>query len=218
MCKAFSCIVEPRVDKQPVVHWKLGVDSHTDLIIQAGLDKYDVTSDPSRMMFARVEITPKNNNYLFPDEWILVVDEKITPNWFGTKHKEKAWAAHKKWIKQLDKILVRKAIVNPFNIEPPSEITKEHIQFLRDWNSVWNSVGNLVGNSVRDSVRNSVWAYIGTFFLLLEWKEKYPFKSATKLWNLGLVPSFDGITWRLHGGPKAAILFLITKEELEKVS
>jgi hypothetical protein len=35
----------------------------------------------------------------------------------------------------------------------------------------------------------------------------YPFQSAVTLWELGLVPSFDGKKWRLHGGPNGKILW-----------
>jgi hypothetical protein len=42
----------------------------------------------------------------------------------------------------------------------------------------------------------------------------YPFRSVVSLWKLGLVPSFDGKIWRLHGGPKGEILFEITRAEL----
>ena len=97
------------------------------------------------------------------------------------------------------------------------------------WDSVWDSVGASVGDSVWDSVWDSVgasvWAYTGTFFVLprSEWKytagidtEEYPFQCLVLLWDQGLVPSFDGKTWRLHGGKDAKILFKITKEELMK--
>jgi hypothetical protein len=56
------------------------------------------------------------------------------------------------------------------------------------WDSVWDSVWA--------SVRASVWAYIATFFDI---KYKYDFSSAQELWKRGLVPSFDGEKWRLHG-------------------
>ena len=36
------------------------------------------------------------------------------------------------------------------------------------------------------------------------------------LWRLGLVPSFDGKTWCLHGGPKAEILYSISAVDLRK--
>ena len=109
------------------------------------------------------------------------------------------------------------------------------------WNSVWNSVGNSVRNSVRDSVgdsvgdsvrnsvrnsvgdsvwdsvwdsvRNSVEAYISSFFDI---KYRYDFSSCVKLWEKGLVPSFDGKVWRLHG-KNGQILKEITVEELAKI-
>jgi hypothetical protein len=63
---------------------------------------------------------------------------------------------------------------------------------------------------------DSVWAYYGSFFLLERsaWKytekidcEGYPLQAAVTLWELGLVPSFDGKKWRLHGGPEGKILW-----------
>jgi hypothetical protein len=96
------------------------------------------------------------------------------------------------------------------------------------WDSVWDSVGVSVGASVRVSVGASVWAsvrasvwasvwaYIGSFFNLPrdDWKytEKikakgYPFQPAVDLWEMGLVPSFDGNTWRLHGGKDSKVLW-----------
>ena len=95
------------------------------------------------------------------------------------------------------------------------------------WNSVRNAFGNSVintfGNSVRNAAGDSVWnsvvisisAYIGSFFNLprQEWKHTeciktdiYPFQPFVDLWEQGLVPSYDGKTWRLHGGEKAGIV------------
>lgn len=82
------------------------------------------------------------------------------------------------------------------------------------WAPVWDSVLASVGASIRDSVwasvgasvRDSVWAYLGSFFVLprSDWKyteqiptDGYPFQSAVTLWEMGLVPSFDGKIWRL---------------------
>jgi len=84
--------------------------------------------------------------------------------------------------------------------------------------SIWISVGNSVGNSVWDSVgrsvRDSVWAYISSFFILKSWKNfehppenQNPFQSGIDLWEVGLVPSFDGTTWRLHSGKNAKIVY-----------
>jgi len=100
--------------------------------------------------------------------------------------------------------------------------------------SVWASVGasvrasvwDSVGASVWDSVRDSVWAYYGTFFPKIQkWqycskvKEKgYPFKSAVKLWKMGLVASYScsDNKWRLHGGKDAKVLWEGTKADLKK--
>jgi hypothetical protein len=55
-----------------------------------------------------------------------------------------------------------------------------------------------------------VGAYISSFFAI---KYKYDFSSAIQLWEAGLVPLFDGKTWRLHGGKKAEVLYKWTPRE-----
>jgi hypothetical protein len=89
------------------------------------------------------------------------------------------------------------------------------------WASMWDSVIDLVGDSVedsvwasmwdsvRDSVGDSVWAYISSFFNI---QYKYDFSNCVKLWESGLVPSFDGKIWRLHGY-KGKILYEMEKGE-----
>jgi hypothetical protein len=240
MCKAFSCII----DQAEKVTWKLGVDSHSELARIGGY------ADRELGEFAKIEITPKNNDYLNSDDWEYRVDESPVPKWCGIHEKELCLAAHKKWLRKLDKFINRHPIVHPFEKIPPETIQKKHILLLKKWDSVgasvgdsvrdsvWDSVWDSVGASVGDSVRDSVWAsvrdsvrdsvgasvgaYTGSFFRIPVWKYvkhpkgKYPYQPLVTLWNSGLVPSFDGTTWRLHGGPKAAILFSITKEELKK--
>ena len=89
------------------------------------------------------------------------------------------------------------------------------------WTSVRASVGASVGDSVRapvldlvwtsvwTSVRASAWAYFSTFFDI---GYKVDFSPAVKLWESGLVPSFDGTTWRLHSGENADVVFEWTPE------
>ena len=132
-----------------------------------------------------------------------------------------------------------KKIINPFKDRSILEITDEDIELLKQWasvsasvwasvrdsvrasvwDSVWDSVGDSVGysvwdsvwDSVRASVGDSVWAYISSF---VDIKYKYDFSSAIKLWEKGLVPSFDGKIWRLHGkGGK-----ILKEIDLKKVS
>ena len=233
MCKAFSCII----GKNKTVTWKFAVDSHETLIKEVGYK--DTTIDPDLIEFCRIEIAPKNGSYLEPDKWVFRIDMDITPAWWTLAHKKACMKAHKEWLAQLDKILVRKPIVHPFKIKPP-EITEEHLALLREWTSVrasvrdsvrasvWDSVGDSVWasvwdsvrasvwDSVRDSVWASVWAYYGSFFILSrnDWKytekiktDQYPFLSVVTLWEMGLVPSFDGKKWRLHGGKDAKVLW-----------
>ncbi len=153
--------------------------------------------------------------------------------------------AANKWAKRLDfktvvEPLVIKPIVNPLELPEVTEVTAEHIQWLKEWiavrasveasiwasvrDSVWDSVGASVWASVRASVRDSVWdsvrasvrdsvwdsvwdsvaPYVSAFFAI---DYEHDFSSAVKLWEAGLVPSFDGRTWRLHSGERAAVVF-----------
>jgi hypothetical protein len=254
MCKAFSCIIH----KNKKVTWKFGVDSHEDLIKLAGYE--DDKSEAHELLFARVEISPKDGNYLDPEvPYIFKLDEKQKPSWWSDSYENKCWDAQEQWLKKLNSILVRKQIINPFQIAPP-KITEAHIKLVRDWasvrasvgtsvwasvedsvwdsvwasveDSVWDSVGDSVWASVEDSVwdsvwasvedsvwdsvGDSVWAYCGSFFVLPRdaWKyttyietDEYPFLPLVKLWEQGLVPSFDGEVWRMHGGKDADILW-----------
>ena len=70
--------------------------------------------------------------------------------------------------------------------------------------SVWASVGA--------SVWDSVWDYALSFFAI---DFEHDFSSAVKLWESGLVPSFEGKTWRLHSGKNADIVYEWTPEVTE---
>jgi hypothetical protein len=77
-----------------------------------------------------------------------------------------------------------KEIINPKNVHHSDNVNDSEIALLEMWASVW--------------------AYISDFFTIANWKYidhepcKNPFQPCIDLWNLGLVPSFDGTTWRLH--------------------
>ena len=204
MCKAFSCVI----GRDKTVTWRFGTDSHEDLIKIAGYT--DDTIDPDKIEFCRIEISPKNGSYLEPDEWVFKIDMDVTPTWWTLDHKKACLKEHKKWLEQLDKILVRKPIIHPFrDIVPPKEITEEHIRLLREWDSVRASVWDSVRDSVWASVWDSVRAYFSSFFAI---NYEYDFSSAVKLWEAGLVPSFDGTTWRLHSGESADVVYEWTPE------
>lgn len=211
MCRAFSCIIT----KDKKVFWKLSIDSHNKLITESGFKDSDDTKK-----FVRCEVSPKNGSYLTPDEWIFKVDEQNIPRWFSPVHKELVMDAFKQWKKQLYNILIKdKPIIHPFrDIQFKGKITVKHKLLLKEWDSVRDSVW--------DSVWDSVRGYTGSFFRLKrkQWKyteeirtKKYPFQPIVDLWNMGLLPSFDGTYWRLHAGEKTKIVFKIKQSKLIKI-
>ena len=69
-------------------------------------------------------------------------------------------------------------------------------------------------NPVYDSFGASCYAYIGSLFPnIKKWQGikheegKYPYQPAADLWRRGLVPSFDGSSWRLHSGKEAEVVY-----------
>jgi len=80
------------------------------------------------------------------------------------------------------------------------------------WDAVWNVNRPSLWAFVVDSVVDFVGAYASSFFKISEWdlenktQKENPFLPAVELWEAGLVPSFDGRTWRLHGH-KGKILY-----------
>jgi len=236
MCKAFSCIIT----RGKKVYWKLAIDSHEDIRDKFKLD----TENKKRNTCAIEITPNNNNyvepdkwDFKFdddcPDWW-----KKSHEMACWSAHKE--WYKQlrsKLHIKRL------KNIIHPFKLPMVKKPTKKHIKLLKElafvrgsvrgsvWGSVRDSVGDSVWSSVRDSVWDSVWssvrdslrAYIGWNFKIprSKWKytskiktKEYPFMSLIKLWKEGIVPSFDGEYWRLHSGPKAKIIFKISKKEL----
>ena len=124
------------------------------------------------------------------------------------------------WVNRLDfkrviDPLIIKPIVNPLEL-PLAEVTEQDKQDLKLWasvgDSVWASVRASVWDSVEASVRASVEAYISTFFAI---EYEYDLSPAIRLWERGIVASFDGSTWRLHSGKDAQVIYQINKEELE---
>jgi hypothetical protein len=273
MCKAFSCVVT--IGNK--VYWKAGIDSHDEIINEFKADDKDLADDKPAPYntFARVEITPKNGNYLdLEQNWIYRIDEQVKPNFLDKSHEFMCNEAFDKWKKKVYTFNIKesKNPINPLIINPPKKITRRHLLLLKTWSmvgdsvrysvrdsvrsSVRGSVGDSVGDSVRYSVRDSVrysvrdsvrssvrgsvgdsvgdsvwsslWAYIGSLFAVQEWKYIdysnhiyqrgiYPFQACVDLWKMGLVASYDGKKWRLHGGKDAKILWEGTINDLEKI-
>ena len=101
------------------------------------------------------------------------------------------------WVNNVDfkrivKPLIIKPIIIPFDLPKVETVTEAQIELLKQW------------ASVRDSIWVSIWVYISSFFDI---KYQYDFSPCVKLWESGLVPSYDGKTWRLHSGQNADVVY-----------
>ena len=81
MCNFWSAIVTKNGD----VLCDDMMDSHED-IINKYKDKYDLKddeTDPEKLRFARIEITPPNSDVFQPvKKWNFKIDQEIKPKWF----------------------------------------------------------------------------------------------------------------------------------------
>lgn len=116
-----------------------------------------------------------------------------------------------KWVRKVNfktivEPLIIKPIINPFELKAVKKPTQEQIELLKKWESVLSSVWSSVWSRVESSVWSSIYAYISTF---IDTKYKFDFSPNNKLWESGIVPSFDGTTWRLHSGKNAKIIYEI---------
>ena len=215
MCKFFSFLTEPENHggQRFYFDWKYrknhlrgdNYDSHSTLAKVFGL-KEDICN--------KYEYNPLTKSFEI-DQINSEINDSVTAE---------------NWVNQLDfskvvEPLIIKPIINPLELPEVKTVSEEQIKLLRVWASVrasvrasvgasvWASVWDSVRASVGASVGDSVRAYISTFFNI---QYEPDFSSGNKLWESGLVPSFDGKTWRLHTGKNAKIVYEISNEELMK--
>lgn len=94
MCKAFSCIIH----KSKKVYWKRGIDSHNDIF-----KKFKLDLSNEKRQYCQIEITPDNNNYVFPDKWSLHFDDGC-PDWWKQSHESACFSALEKWKNYTNKL------------------------------------------------------------------------------------------------------------------
>lgn len=192
MCNFFSIVTDPEncAGKRFYFDWEWRKahidaenDSHSTICKHFGLAE-DVCNkfeyNPLTKEFVVDQINSPTNDRAQVEEWFSNLDYK-----------------------RIVEPLIIKSITRPFDLLEVT-VTDEHIQLLKDWASVGDSVWASVRASVRNSVSASVWAYTSSFFSLAY---KYDFTPCVKLWEAGLVPSFDGVIWRLHSGKNAHIVY-----------
>ena len=204
MCRFFSFVTDPVNHPAEYYYfdWEYckanldddGVDSHSHICAHFALDedrcnKYEF--NPLTKAFTIDQINSKRDDSEAAEKWANRID-----------------------FKTIVEPLIVKPIVNPLELPQVEKVTDEQIGWLKEWASVrasvrasvWDSVGASVRAAVRDSVWAAVWdsvrAYFSSFFAI---NYEYDFSSAVKLWEAGLVPSFDGTTWRLHSGESADV-------------
>jgi hypothetical protein len=223
MCKFFSFVTNPDHDKDfYYFDWQMrqsekdGADSHSHICAHFKLNEDKCNKYEYNPLAKKFAVDMQNAEH----------DDRI---------RAKRWVESLDW-KLIVKPLVVKPIVNPFDLPKIEHPTKEQIGWLTEWASVsasvrasawasvrasawdtvwdsawasvWDSVLDFVLDFVLDSVLDfvldSVWAYISSFFAI---EYRYELSSTVKLWEAGLVPSFDGKTWRLHSGKYADVVY-----------
>ena len=229
MCNFFSFVTEPEGHggKRFYFDWKYrssnlqddNHDSHSGICeyYQLGEDvcnKYEY--NPLTKIFKVDQINSEIDDRLQAEDWVDKVD-----------------------FKRIVEPLIIKPIINPFDLPKVDIVTDNQIELLKQWasvwDSVWDSVGASIGASIGASVRASVgasvwasvwdsvwasigasigasvWAYIYSFFDI---RYNYDFVTCVNLWEDGLVPSYDGKTWKLHSGKNAEIVYEWQKNQI----
>jgi hypothetical protein len=202
MCKFMSFVTEPENNggKRFYFDWdyrKANLNAHPD---DDGADSHSIICKHFKLkedVCNKYEFNPLTKEFKV-DQINSPVDDRIQVE---------------EWVNNLDfkkvvEPLIIKPIVNPLELKMVKKPTKAQIKLLEEWASVWASVRDSVRASVGASVWDSVRAYTSSFFDI---KYNLDFSPCIKLWEQGLVPSFDGTTWRLHSGKKAEIVYEWTK-------
>jgi len=235
MCNFFSFVTDPVNHPAEYYHfdWEYrkshldddGVDSHSHICAHFKLNedrcnKYEF--NPLTKAFTVDQINSNRDDREVAEKWVNRLDFKtivepliIKPivNPFELPAVERVTDEQIDWLKSWASVWnsVRNSVGNSVRNSVGNSV----------WDSVWNSVEDVVWASVWevvwasvwdvdwDAVRVSVWAYFSSFFAI---DYEHDFSSAVKLWEAGLVPSFDGRTWRLHSGENADVVYEWKKE------
>jgi hypothetical protein len=235
MCNFFSFVTNPDYDKNYYYFdWQMrqsdkeGADSHSHICAYFRLNedkcnKYEY--NPLTMVFkvdmqnAEKDDRRRAKRWVESLDWKMIVDPLIVKpiaNPFDLPKVDKPTDEQVSWLKDWSSVWasVRASVWASVG----SSVWDSVGGLVRDsvwdsvsasvWDSVWDSVSAsawaLVWDSVRDSVWALVYAYVSSFFVI---EYKYDFSPAIKLWEAGLVPSFDGTTWRLHSGKNAYVVY-----------
>ena len=238
MCQFFSFVTDPVSHPAEYFHfdWEYrkahldddDADSHSHICAHFALDedrcnKYKF--NPLTKQFIVKQINSKRNDSETAEKWANRLDFKtivepliVKPfvNPFALPKVETPTNEQIGWLKEWAS--VRPSIWYSLRVSLKTSVGYSIWDSVRDslWDSLWDSVWNSFLGSFWDSSIGSVWdsvsAYASSFFSI---DYAHDFSPATKLWESGLVPSFDGKTWRLHSGEKAEVVYEWTPEVKE---
>jgi hypothetical protein len=200
----------------------LNPDSHASIAVEFGIredkmNKYEY--NPLTYMFKVDQINCKDDHVL-AEKWVRKLDFKTVVPELIIKPIINPFSIDPPEISEIHIELLRKwdSVRDSVRDSVMDSVRVSARVLARVWDSVEASVWVSVRASVMDSVWDSALAYISSFFTLQEWKYTdakngiNPFQSCIDLWEMGIVPSFDGNIWRLH--TKNGIAFEISKENL----
>jgi hypothetical protein len=236
MCNFFSFVTDPVNHPAEYYHfdWEYrkahldddGVDSHSHICARFKLDedvcnKYEF--NPLTKAFTVDQINSNRDDSEAAEKWVNRLDFKtivepliIKPivNPFELPAVERVTDEQIDWLKSWASVWnsVRNSVGNSVRNSVGNSVWDPVWNSVEDvvWASVWEVVWASVWDAVWDAVRVSVWAYFSSFFAI---EYKFDFSSAVKLWDDGLVPSFNGKVWRLHTGKDAKIIYEWTPDK-----
>ena len=238
MCKFFSFVTDPvgHPAEYYCFDWEYrkanldddGADSHSHICAHFALDedrcnKYEF--NPLTKAFTVDQINSEKDDSEAAEKWANRLDFKtivepliIKPiaNPLELPKVEQVTDEQIGWLKDWASVRasVRNSVGNSVRNSVGNSVWDSGWNSVEDvvWAPVWEVVWASVWDVDWDAVRVSVWAYFSSFFAI---EYKHDFSSAVKLWESGLVPSFDGTVWRLHSGKNADIVYVWTPEVQE---
>ena len=236
MCQFFSFVTDPvgHPAEYYCFDWEYrkanldddGVDSHSHICAHFALDedrcnKYEF--NPLTKAFKTEQINSERDDSEAAEKWVKRLDFKtivepliIKPiaNPLELPKVEQVTDEQIGWLKDWASVRasVRNSVGNSVRNSVGNSVWDSGWNSVEDvvWAPVWEVVWASVWDVDWDAVRVSVWAYFSSFFAI---EYKFDFSSAVKLWEAGLVPSFDGTMWRLHTGKNADIVYEWTPDK-----
>jgi hypothetical protein len=185
----------------PEGNWTFKVDENTSprwITPKKKQACYDALEQWKKYVYSKINLEEARN----PINPFKLPKRIPTPEDIGLLHK---WAA----LRHTSKEIVRDAIRDTVGDTVGAIVIGATWDTVR--HTVWDTIFPTVKTSAWDTVRDAIRAYTGSLFNI----EKrgnypagtYPFQPAVDMWKHGLVPSYDGKTWRLHSGEKGEVVY-----------